>query len=377
MTVRWNRRLCRGGAAAAPCGGAGRRRTSGSGRRRAGAAGAEPGHRRRRQRDHRGQRQPRRQRGRRQRRDAWCSAEWTGTLTVDLGRARRLTGLGMTLGPQTQTALVDVVHTPPAPAAAFKPLPNGSAAVLAGERPGVPGRPCQGRLVQVQVTDNDGTPPCVQELRLYGKAPPHQRRASAAPTSRSCRQEEQAGARFSRGRRPRLGDADPAGPRAELRPPAALGEPARRLHRTWPATSRMAAADQGGRARAVPRHPLLGLLGRPAAPGPARRLGGQELPQLGDDRARLHAQRAARVRRPGHAGGHGVDRQRDPQRDPVAGRPGRRTRPTASWDSLGTLLRGGRRRRPGREPRRAQAAGDAALRPGRRQRGQPPRSSTG
>src|SRR5689334_17695866 len=39
---------------------------------------------------------------------AWCANQWTSTLTVDLGKARRLAGFGMTLGPQTRTALVNL-----------------------------------------------------------------------------------------------------------------------------------------------------------------------------------------------------------------------------------------------------------------------------
>jgi hypothetical protein len=31
----------------------------------------------------------------------WCSTQWTGTLTVDLGRVRSLDGLGVTLGNTT------------------------------------------------------------------------------------------------------------------------------------------------------------------------------------------------------------------------------------------------------------------------------------
>ena len=38
----------------------------------------------------------------------WCSTEWTGSLTVDLGRVRSLDGFGVTLGDTSTTALVDV-----------------------------------------------------------------------------------------------------------------------------------------------------------------------------------------------------------------------------------------------------------------------------
>ena len=68
---------------------------------------------------------------------------------------------------------------------------------------------------------------------------------------------------------------------------------------------------------------------------------GQDLTQLSGDRAVLHPAGDLGLRAAGHAGGPGVDRQRDPQRDPVAGRPGR-LRPTGTgWDNLATLLKAG------------------------------------
>jgi arabinogalactan endo-1,4-beta-galactosidase len=127
----------------------------------------------------------------------WCSAEWTGTLTVDLGRARRLTGLGMTLGPQSQTALVNLSYAA-RPGAAFKPVLDGSLLSWPANDPAYLASPVKARLVRVQVTDNDGTPPCVQELRLYGKAP----RTSVVQRGADLSflpQEEEAGATFSEG----------------------------------------------------------------------------------------------------------------------------------------------------------------------------------
>ena len=38
----------------------------------------------------------------------WCSTQWTGSVTVDLGRVRSLDGLGVTLGNATTSALVDI-----------------------------------------------------------------------------------------------------------------------------------------------------------------------------------------------------------------------------------------------------------------------------
>jgi arabinogalactan endo-1,4-beta-galactosidase len=97
----------------------------------------------------------------------WCSSEWTGTLTVDLGRARRLGGLGMTLGPQSQTALVNVSYAT-RPGGPYHPLPDAYLSSWPANDPAYVAGAFKARLVQVQVTDNDGTPPCIQELRLYG-----------------------------------------------------------------------------------------------------------------------------------------------------------------------------------------------------------------
>src|ERR1700728_1217326 len=40
----------------------------------------------------------------------WCATQWTGSLTVDLGHVRSLSGLGLTLGQTTTTALVDLSY---------------------------------------------------------------------------------------------------------------------------------------------------------------------------------------------------------------------------------------------------------------------------
>jgi F5/8 type C domain len=40
----------------------------------------------------------------------WCSTEWTGSVTVDLGQVRSLDGFGLTLGGNATTALVNLSY---------------------------------------------------------------------------------------------------------------------------------------------------------------------------------------------------------------------------------------------------------------------------
>ena len=53
----------------------------------------------------------------------WCSSQWTGSLTVDLGQVRRLSGVGVTLGATSTTALVDLSHA--TTNGAWRPVPDG------------------------------------------------------------------------------------------------------------------------------------------------------------------------------------------------------------------------------------------------------------
>ncbi len=98
----------------------------------------------------------------------WCSTQWTGTVTVDLGRARRLDGFGLTLAPTATTALVQMQYaiTPgdwhPVPGVQQQSVPAGEPVYW----PAADGS-LRARYVQVSVTDNDGTPPCIGELRLF------------------------------------------------------------------------------------------------------------------------------------------------------------------------------------------------------------------
>jgi arabinogalactan endo-1,4-beta-galactosidase len=102
----------------------------------------------------------------------WCSTQWTGNLTVDLGRVRTLDGFGLTLGSTATTALVNLSYG--TTAGSLTAVPNAQQqSAPAGEPVYWPaGRgPIKARYVKIDVTDNDGTPPCIGEVRLFAAAP--------------------------------------------------------------------------------------------------------------------------------------------------------------------------------------------------------------
>jgi arabinogalactan endo-1,4-beta-galactosidase len=127
----------------------------------------------------------------------WCATQWTGAVTVDLGRVRTLDGLGLTLARTATTALVNFsAGNDPS---ALKPVPNATKQSVPGGDPAY--WPAQhGRLtaryVKVDVTDNDGTPPCIGELRLFAPMPIDTIPDRGADLSFEP-QEEAAGARFT------------------------------------------------------------------------------------------------------------------------------------------------------------------------------------
>jgi arabinogalactan endo-1,4-beta-galactosidase len=127
----------------------------------------------------------------------WCSTQWTGSLTVDLGRVKSLDGLGVTLGDSSTSALVDVSSG--TTAGAMQPVAQAQhQSVPAGEPVYWPAShgTLRARYVTISVTDNDGTPPCIGELRLFAAQP-----ASVIPDRGADLsfepQEEAAGAQFS------------------------------------------------------------------------------------------------------------------------------------------------------------------------------------
>jgi len=127
----------------------------------------------------------------------WCSTQWTGSVTVDLGRVQTLNGLGLTLGSGATTALVNFSYgtdpnsLQPVPGASQQSAPAGDPAYWP-----VPGGRLRARYVKVDVTDNDGTPPCIGELRLFAPMPMSVIPDRGADLSFEP-QEEAAGARFT------------------------------------------------------------------------------------------------------------------------------------------------------------------------------------
>ena len=127
----------------------------------------------------------------------WCSTQWTGEVTVDLGRARTLDGLGLTLAKTATTALVnfsagdDPTKLQPVRGATQQSVPAGDPAYWPTQHGEL-----RARYVKVDVTDNDGTPPCIGELRLFQAMPINTIPDRGADLSFEP-QEEAAGARFT------------------------------------------------------------------------------------------------------------------------------------------------------------------------------------
>ena len=102
----------------------------------------------------------------------WCSNAWTGNLTVDLGRVHSLSGVGVTLGATSTTALVNLSYAgadgtwQPVPGAQQQSVPAGEPVYWPE-----PAGSLDARFVKIDVTDNDGTPPCIGELRLFERVP--------------------------------------------------------------------------------------------------------------------------------------------------------------------------------------------------------------
>ena len=132
----------------------------------------------------------------------------------------------------------------------------------------------------------------------------------------------------------------------ELRPDAAVGRPAARLQRPGQRPG-PGPAGARGRDEDLPGHHVLRLLGRPDQAEHPGRLAGPGPGPAHRDGAVLHPAGHLRLRPAGHAGGHGVDRQRDPQRHPVAGRRGQ-LHDRGGWDNLASCSR-----RASPAPRRA------------------------
>ena len=208
----------------------------------------------------------------------WCSTQWTGSVTVDLGRVRTLNGFGLTLGAAATTALVNFsVGNDPT---ALQPVPEPSSR----RRP--PGKPVYWPLhgTAAGAVRQDRRDRQRRHAALHRGVPrvradaPIQRSRSAAPTCPSSPRRRQPArtspTAASPARRCRSSTAT-----ASTMSVCACGWTRRRATATW------LGPDDGqrikrGRRQALPGHPLLGLLGRPPAPGHPRRVAGPGPGQL-------------------------------------------------------------------------------------------------
>jgi len=101
----------------------------------------------------------------------WCTSAWTGTLTVDLGQARSLNDLGITLDSSSPSASATIKTA--ATSGDWQTVPAASNVAL---DPGNPmylplPRGTQARYAEITVYSDTGADVCVGEFRMYGPDP--------------------------------------------------------------------------------------------------------------------------------------------------------------------------------------------------------------
>ena len=202
----------------------------------------------------------------------WCTSGYTGTLTVDLGQVRSLADLGLTLdaASPSASATIELASTAGrlaagARAARRRARPGPPAVLPAAVRQ--PGQVRRGdRLQRHRGRRVRGRVPGVRARRRRGRhGPRHRPVLHPAGTRRGRQVQLRRQARHPGDDHPRRG--------RELRPDPALGQPAARLQRP-DQRPRAGPAGARGRDEDLPGHHVLGLLGRPAAPGHPGRVGG-------------------------------------------------------------------------------------------------------
>jgi arabinogalactan endo-1,4-beta-galactosidase len=130
----------------------------------------------------------------------WCPTAWQGTLTVDLGQVRSLTGLGITLDAAAPAA--DTTIQLAGASGAWVTLPDAQNLALDAGNPMYLPIPhgTQARYAQINVKSGTGDPVCIGEFRLFGPDPATSRMALGGDLSFTP-QELAAGAQFTdRGR---------------------------------------------------------------------------------------------------------------------------------------------------------------------------------
>jgi arabinogalactan endo-1,4-beta-galactosidase len=130
----------------------------------------------------------------------WCPTAWEGTLTVDLGQVRSLTGLGITLDASAPAA--DATIQLAGASGSWVTLPEAQNLALDAGNPMYLPIPhgTQARYAQINVKSGTGDPVCIGEFRLFGPDPATARMALGGDLSFTP-QELAAGAHFTdRGR---------------------------------------------------------------------------------------------------------------------------------------------------------------------------------
>ena len=98
----------------------------------------------------------------------WCATQWTGSVTVDLGSARALDSIGVTLGATASPSTAAIALA--TQAGSWQPVASAQNIALNGNAPSYVALPHTqaARYARLTVTTGDGTPACVGEFRLLG-----------------------------------------------------------------------------------------------------------------------------------------------------------------------------------------------------------------
>jgi arabinogalactan endo-1,4-beta-galactosidase len=101
----------------------------------------------------------------------WCPTAWEGTLTVDLGQARALDGLGITLDASAPGA--DATIQLAGASGSWTTLPTAQNLALDAGSPMYVHVPSgtKARYAQINVKSGTGAPVCIGEFRLFGPDP--------------------------------------------------------------------------------------------------------------------------------------------------------------------------------------------------------------
>src|SRR5215470_4830126 len=131
----------------------------------------------------------------------WCPNAWEGTLTIDLGQARALNGIGITLDASAPAA--DTTIQLAATSGQWTAVPTAQNLALDPGSPMYVGVPAHttARYAQINVKSGTGAPVCIGEFRLFGPDPAAARMALGGDLSFTP-QELAAGARFTERGRP-------------------------------------------------------------------------------------------------------------------------------------------------------------------------------